>query len=698
MLPIRVSEEDQVPIAVDAFKTQWGLQPATMASARERSEVPGERGLAVFPIKSMWGSRVTRIYSDDGDNYILKKPVRYHPNEATDASCRFSNFVADELSAFHQHMVGGGVSTLRFLKRIEQGNSSADASMQHLYQVPGMLTEAWNHDVPLRYVCSKYIPGTTDLDKAISSGLLTRRSARFHMARALGTLHSFAGQARNGVANGGLGTINPAIPFLGSVASRLQKPLDRLAAPTDDVKHLADLLQLPGSDRVVLELQSILDKGIGSRFAELPLFPSTCDLQTKNYIISYTSGTVTVINTEILMLTARLWDLIYLLVLDDPCSGVFGPLGAMTNLGDEDLEIDPMMIRDFAAAIGVYCAHLKEDSLRITAEEAELFPHAVAIKLSQIAVMKVEGHELSARRCFQLVKIIPQLRSVLTAVLIDTGRGIPRCNQLLTWEPPVVVSSVCSPKTAADRQPFNFGGFRPCFDRIISGNSAKKTKALVVLPSSFMAVCASDFCAVVEALESFERQHSDVEIVGIAMAPTSGMESAGTSSTLSNRVSMLDLLLHCTSPADGQVHHDAGKMSFRNFNAFLDTETALGRDEEGELPRDSIECASTAVYGIGRRFASTIEAVNDFKAGSTHHPTYCSILVVLTGGLSTIDDKVHLDAVVRAAGVRGFSGEVKAVELDRREISVEHPLHAPRSLFKVVGVGSAAWLGYRSGL
>jgi len=494
-------------------------------------------------IQTVWGNRLAWIDGANGDRYALKRPVRTHTHDSIEKACRFSNFVDSRLQEGTKGSESGSVRILRFLPL-----KTSCEGRQYLH----VTTTTDEKGILKRFVCSQFIPNTFNLREAQEETWLTREAARLHMAKALGVLHSFASHSRKR-----LDDMSATDWWYGSITERLKLPLKELQTATcseilENLEKQQDVL----SDRVF----------------RLPKFPATSDLQSKNFIISKESGSITIVNTEVLMLATRLWDVLYLLVMDDFCSG-FGE-------DESNLEWMPR----FAAALGVYYSHLKagggeDDELKFTEEEIELFPLILQVKLAQVAALGFE------RNCKVLGKV-----SLWADSLKDILRRVhnPR-------SPNLGLASPSEPR------------FFQCFDRISNGNPNKKIKAILYFNGTYAPYHIGHLEAAVLAASSIEEQDEQVEVTGIAISPCKQSrvtKKLGENNSLVFsdvlRIALVDLSLNCC-PADGDAYAYSKLLAPSKFNAFVDTNECI-HHEANDLERYS---------AVVERFRETVNAVNE---------------------------------------------------------------------------------------
>ena len=327
-------------------------------------------------------------------------------------------------------------------------------------------------------VCASFIDGSFSLREAITERGMEKEHIRWLLARSLAALHSLPCEPL---------VLLTFYHWAGTMAQRLRYVSS----------HLRGAEAPPNLAQRIVALS-----GMSERIDALPRFPGTGDLQTKNMVLD-DNGTVTIVNVEYMQPLARIWDLVWVLILDDACTGLLSD--GYAPLEGEDHGI--LWAQKFAAALAVYNAHSRT---RLTAEEAECFPFALEIKTMQISSIRFCGFEEEAAACCKVFEASPSNTSVLLQVLRDAVAGVPFA--------PVYTSSGGAPKYKDFLQaPFAF--FPECRSVILDALHAGATirPALLYYNGTFAPVHGGHIEAAALAATRMERE--GYTVVGVAFSP-----------------------------------------------------------------------------------------------------------------------------------------------------------------------------------
>lgn len=157
----------------------FGLQPAEVPFSPSGSDAtPMKSRPAIFPMSTMWGSRVTRIFDVRlMQSYNLKHALDENSKDSdmNQKACTYSTALSKQHCYFAAQMLPGAVEFLTF-QPVTRG---VQVGAEVRYTEKG---ESW--------VCSRWLDGTMDLQSALDKGVLPKEGVRLEMARALGILHN----------------------------------------------------------------------------------------------------------------------------------------------------------------------------------------------------------------------------------------------------------------------------------------------------------------------------------------------------------------------------------------------------------------------------------------------------------------------------------------------------------------------------
>lgn len=512
--------------------------------------------------------------NDTDVQWLIKRTISAHDSAAMEQACRYANEMAVILQREYDSNGAGSLGRISFPTYFPMRDGK-------------FVLDLHNSEKPERYVCAPMITDTLNLKQAVDGGFIkSPQGARLHMARALAILHSR-------LATDTVLSSNSACTHYwhGSVSLRLQRAIEHLRS---NLQH-TDFDELTTDDHIaVVANLEILCDSLQRRINKVPKYPVTTDLQSKNFVINLRTEAITIVNVEILWSSSRLWDLLYLLLIDDNCTGIFK--------GNSGSDICRSVLTDFSSAIGVYLAHTGGgEKYAFTAEEIEIFPLICQVKLAQVAfneAVRADDPCISMRN-YKLLHLMThhaewsqELRSVLR------GTGTARLPDL-----PIVLQDGCS---------FKHVPFGICLDRIQNGDPTKTTKALVYFNGTYAPFHAGHLEAAASVAKLIEEKNLDCEVVGVAISPC--MQShlqnklkgqTGFTYADIHRIALIDMALSCGTVPAAPAAIFANEL--RSYNAFVDTTECI-HHEAGDMNRYDtfVDRFKVALAEAGRGGSKTI--------------------------------------------------------------------------------------------
>jgi hypothetical protein len=303
--------------------------------------------------------RLFHLVTDTQNNAtLLLKPVRRHlRNETIEASAEFCSKMRDLIN--DPENAFGGVNLMSFRA------------------LPSENTEgAW--------ICAHVLPKSPSIAELFSSCLgndgsninmaaeeqQRRMVKRVMLARAIGTLHAASEK-----------------PNLLSLIADTNTTYEHYLCDNSEYMRLRNVL----NNEKPIDVEDICDRiaGLSRNIA------TTNDMQCKNVVVSNIATQsdlypdydhLTIVNCECLVRLNALWELVWIAVLGDECSGFFS-----ANSAGERKPIDAATIgQEFAWALSVYrlyrCGNSTIGKAKLfSKEEVELFPEMLIMKLLWIS-------------------------------------------------------------------------------------------------------------------------------------------------------------------------------------------------------------------------------------------------------------------------------------------------------------------------
>ncbi len=498
------------------------------------------------------GSLYYKIRDKNGAMYFIKTVCAAYSKDDINRACQFVNIVENILSI--KGYQDGNVYFAKFFPSIEN-------DFQY--------TVHYNNSY---WVCSQYINDSrTVLDDNVL--LPTRQNKRIAMARVLGTLHSFKNEARNlvnqivphpSMANWVGHDKNRCWDWIGNVESRLQRTGDHIWSP-----GLKNLFMTRAN-----------------RMDALPKYPSTGDIQSKN-IMQAENHSLFLIDHETIVPLSRMWDIYWLLVLDDFGSGVKD-----TGFLEGEQNLKPTWAIEFASALQCYMSYCK---IPFTEEEVFLFHNMCQIKAGMVASVSGlfgDRAEEAKSSCLAIVNGLHNNKDVLRSILssMQSQQGVY----------PSIPHIVNNSSRAGSYFPI-------VVNKLVNKNgNTGRSPILLHYNGTFCPIHRGHIQAIVFAAKFAERHFGNV--VGTLLSPCfsshAEWKASGSSFTLSqrDRISAITLAINsCEAIEEG----------INNFNPFVDT-TEFHNYQPGDLTRVKV---------VMEKFLESCKL-----AGCNEQPILCCIL------------------------------------------------------------------------
>jgi hypothetical protein len=496
--------------------------PTRFLNLRDRS--------SVFRVMHEFGYRAADG-SDDGRRWILKRICDAYSQASVEASCALIN-KSHSLDGFWTRSFANvmALPPVPGAARFQSFKTTADGRCC----VELVDAAAPAGTTPHRWVCTRVVPASEPLSE--SAAFRTTVAKRLVMARSLaGVLPSPTAPVESARPDWCKVDSDGVWVWIGRLEARLVEAL-RVFPPLD-----ADVVRV---------LRGILQDH-GAEIDALPKSLGTGDLQSKNLLVGDSSaGTVshlrdtpTLINCEILVPIAKLWDLLWLLIVDDRCSGLDSPSWSY----------------EFAAALRVYLSHSGQS---FSEAECLHFPAIVQAKIAQVSAA-ANGHWCPHDVAIRQIKLVQEHREALQRILRAANDDV--------FAPVPDMSGRAHDLERA----LQAASILPIEHAMQDALRASRRPVLLFFNGTYAPVHFGHLCTAVASARRVRELHGDsISIVGVAFSPCHpdyahhklNSVSSAAFFTRTRRVSLLLLAIHSST---------AQALGLSEFNPFIDTTETL---------------------------------------------------------------------------------------------------------------------------